>query len=189
MGIFLIGLLIFLGIHSISIVNDPWRNRMVVKIGEWPWKGIYSLVSIVGFILIIWGYGSARYDSVVLYNPPAWLLRFSLILFLPVFPLFLAAYLPGRIKAATDHPMLLSVKIWAVAHLLTNGSLVGVILFGSLFVWAVWDRISLQHRQSRPIPGAPISKNNDIFACVIGLCLYLAFIFWLHELLIGVTPY
>lgn len=189
MGIFLIGLLLFFGIHSISIVNESWRDRIVNKIGEWPWKGVYSLVAILGFILIIWGYGAGRYDSVVLYTSPLWLQQISLLLLLPVFPLLVAAYFPGRIKAVTVHPMLLSTKLWALSHLFMNGSFINVILFGTFFAWAVWDRISLQHRRLRPILGAPASNFNDIIACVIGLGLYLAFVFWLHALFIGVSPF
>lgn len=189
MGIFLIGLLIFLGIHSVSIVNESWRDRMVDRIGEWPWKGLYSLVAIFGLIFIIWGYGIVRHDSVMLYNPPLWLQHISSLLLVPVFPLLLAAYFPGRIKAATHHPMLLSVKLWAVAHLFANGLLADVILFGSFLAWAVWDRISLEHRQTRPIPGVPASNSNDIIVCVIGLGIYLAFVFRLHDLLIGVSPF
>ena len=138
MSIFLIGLFLFLGIHSISIVNDSWRNRMVKRIGEWPWKGIYSLVSIFGFILIVWGYGVTRHDSALVYSPPLWLRHFSLLLLLPACILLVGAYFPGRIKAVTKHPMLLSTKLWAVAHLLSNGSLVNVILFGSFLSWAIW---------------------------------------------------
>ncbi len=189
MSIFLIGLLIFFGIHCISILNEPWRNRMVNKIGEWAWKGIYSLVSVFGFILIVWGYGVTRYDAALLYTPPLWLHQFSLLLLLPVFLLLVAAYIPGRIKTVTKHPMLISTKLWAVAHLLLNGSLVNVLLFSSFLTWAIWDRISLEHRQPRSIPGAPYSSFNDIIACVVGLGLYLAFAFWLHELLIGVPPF
>lgn len=186
MTIFLTGLLVFIGIHSISIISDPWRNLMVGKIGEWPWKGLYSFASIVGFVLIVWGYGIARYDSTQLYNPPLWLQHFSLVLLLPVFPLIVAAYFPGRIKAATKHPMLLATMLWALAHLFANGSLVNVILFCSVLIWAIIDRISLEQRQPRKIPGAPHSSFNDSIACVVGLIVYLAFMFWLHELLIGV---
>ncbi len=181
------GILVFLGVHSISIVNEPWRDRMVSKLGIWSWKGIYSLVSFFGFILIVRGYETVSYDSIVLYTPPLWLQHLSLLLMLPVFPLLVAAYFPGRIKAVTKHPMLLSVKFWSVAHLLASGSLPGVILFFSCLGWAVWDRISLQHRQTRPVPGAPPSPVNDIIACVIGLGLYLAFVLWLHALFIGVS--
>jgi uncharacterized membrane protein len=188
MGLFLTGLLIFLGIHSISIINESWRDRMVNKIGEWPWKGVYSLAAIFGFILMIWGYGAVRYDTVVLYTPPEWQQYISLLLLLPVFPLLIAAYFPGRIKAAATHPMLLATILWAIAHLFINGSLNNVILFGSFLAWAVWDLVSVQHRQPRPIPGAPHSKFNDIIACVLGLGLYFAFVFRLHELLIGISP-
>jgi uncharacterized membrane protein len=189
MSIFLIGLLLFIGIHSISILNEPWRNLMVNKMGEWTWKGFYSIVSIFGFILIIWGYGVTRYDSALLYTPPLWLHHFSSLLLLPVFPLLVAAYFPGRIKDVTKHPMLISTKLWAVAHLCSNGSLVDVMLFGSFLTWAVMDRISIDQRQPRPIPGTPYSAFNDIIAVVVGLVLYLAFAFWLHERLIGVPAF
>ena len=189
MSIFIIGLLLFLGIHSVSIVNDSWRDVMVSKIGEWPWKGLYSLISILGFVFIIWGYGSIRYNTGFFYTPPVWLQYFSLLLLLPVFPLLIATYVPGRIKTATRHPMLLATQLWAAAHLCSNGSIVNVILFSSVLVWAIMDRISMSHRPQRSIPGAPYSSFNDIIACVIGLGLYLAFIFWLHELLIGVPLY
>ncbi len=189
MTIFLLGLLIFLGIHSISIINEPWRDRIVNTMGEWPWKGAYSLVAIFGFVLIVWGYGIARPYSIELYSPPLWLHNISLLLLLPVFPLLVAAYFPGRIKAATSHPMLLSTSLWAVAHLLANGSSTNVILFGSILAWSALDRISVQHRQPRPIPGAPSSKYNDVISLVLGIGLYLAFLFWLHLPLIGVSPF
>jgi uncharacterized membrane protein len=188
MSVFLLGLFIFLGIHCISIVNDSWRNRMVDAIGEWPWKGIYSLVSIFGFVLLVRGYGVARYDAGLLYSPPLWLQHFSLLLFVPVFPLLIAAYFPGRIKTATKHPMLLATILWAGAHLLANGSLVGVVLFGSFLIWAVVDLISVGRRRTRPVPGAPYSHLNDIVAGVAGLGLYCIFLFWLHEILFGVAP-
>ncbi len=188
MGIFLLGLLLFLGIHSVSIVNEPFRDRMVKKIGEWPWKTVYSLVSVFGFILIIWGYEVARDDTVPLYTPPLLLQHLSLFLLLPVFPLLIAAYFPGRIKSATKHPMLLSTMLWAIAHLLTSGTFLDVTLFGSFLAWAVWDRISVEHRRPRPIPGAPSSNYNDIIACVLGIGLYFSFVFRLHAMLFGVSP-
>jgi uncharacterized membrane protein len=189
MSMLIVGLLIFLGVHCVSIINDPWRNRMVEKVGEIVWKGGYSLLSGLGFILIIWGYGIARENSVELYIPPLWLQHFSMLLLVPVFPLLLSAYLPGRIKAAVKHPMLLSIKIWAAAHLLANGSAADLLLFGSFLLWAVWDRISLKKRQLRPVPGMPPAAVNDIIAVVLGLGLYLGFIFGLHEYLIGVGVY
>lgn len=185
--ILLLGLLMFLGIHSVSIVDEPWRDRVVCLLGEWQWKGIYSIVAMCGFILIAWGYGEARYDAVILYTPPVWLRHLALLLLLPVFPLLAAAYFPGRIKTIVKHPMLLSTMLWAASHLLANGSLNGLVLFGSFLIWAIVDRISLQSRPSRPIPGAPPAKVNDIIALVVGLGIYFAFLYHLHALLIGVS--
>jgi uncharacterized membrane protein len=185
MNALLLGLVIFFGAHSVSIVNDPWRNRMAARMGEWPWKGLYALVSIAGFVLIVWGYGLARQDPVVLYTPPAWLHPVAMVLLIPVFPLLLAAYLPGRIQTAARHPMLAATKLWAVAHLLANGMLADVLLFGAFLVWAVLDRISMKQRAQRAIPALPRARANDIIAVIGGLALYAAFVLWLHGALIG----
>ena len=106
MNALVLGLILFFGVHSVSIVNDPWRNRMAASMGEWNWKGLYALISLAGFVLIVWGYGLARQAPVVLYTPPAWLHPVAMVLLIPVFPLLLAAYLPGRIQTAARHPML-----------------------------------------------------------------------------------
>lgn len=188
MSILVAGLVVFFAVHSVSIFNEPWRDTMVAKLGEWPWKGMYSLVAIFGFVLIVWGYGLARVDPVVLYSPPMWLRHVSILILVPVFPLLLATYLPGRIQAATRHPMLVATKLWAVAHLLANGTLADVLLFGSFLVWAVTDRISMKRRTQRRIPGAPPSKVNDGIAALLGLVFYAAFVLWLHTWLIGVSP-
>jgi uncharacterized membrane protein len=188
MSVLIAGLVIFLAVHSVSIFNEPWRDRMVVKLGEWGWKGVYSVVAIIGFLLIVRGYGLARLDPVILYTPPMWLRHVSMLLLIPVFILLLAAYLPGRIQAATRHPMLIAVKLWAVAHLAANGTLADVLLFGSFLAWAVMDRISMKRRLARPVPGAPPSRVNDIMAVLLGLALYAAFVLWLHAWLIGVSP-
>jgi uncharacterized membrane protein len=186
MYILLLGLVIFFGVHSVSIVNDPWRNRMAASLGEWTWKGAYALVAVAGFVLIVWGYGLARQEPVVLYTPPVWLHTVAMVLLVPVFPLLLAAYLPGRIQTAAKHPMLAATKLWAVAHLLANGMLADVLLFGAFLVWAVWDRISMKRRTQRPVPSVPPARANDLIAVVGGLGLYAAFVFWLHGWLIGV---
>jgi uncharacterized membrane protein len=186
--VFIAGLVLFLGAHSISIVAAGWRDRTAARIGEQTWQGIYALVAIAGFALIVWGYGMARQEAVVLYVPPVWLRHLTLLLMVPVFPLLLAAYLPGRIQTATKHPMLAAVKLWAFAHLLANGSLADVVLFGSFLVWAIADRVSMRARQQRPLPAAPPAKSNDLIAVVAGLVLYLVFLFWLHRWLIGVPP-
>ncbi len=183
----LLGLVIFFAVHSVSIINVAWRDRMVAQLGEWSWKGGISLLSIVGFALIVWGYGLARAEPVMLYAPPAWLSHVAMLLLVPVFSLLLAAYLPGRIKTAAKHPMLVATKLWAVAHLLANGMLADVVLFGSFLAWAGLDRISMRHRAQRPIPSAPRAKANDIIAVVGGIALYAAFVFWWHASLIGVA--
>jgi len=188
MALFLIGLVLFLGIHSVAIVAPAWRDAQVAR-NERAWKGIYSVLSIAGFALLIYGYGIARQTPVVLWTPPTAMRHVALLLMLPVFPLFLAAYLPGRIKSATRHPMLLSVKLWATAHLLANGTLVDVILFGAFLVWAVLDRIAVKRRAvPRAIPGAPPSSLNDAIALVGGLAIYGVFLAWGHRWLIGVSP-
>jgi uncharacterized membrane protein len=184
----IIGLVLFLGAHSVEIFSTTFRANAIARMGERPWKGLYTLISIIGFILIIWGYGQARQDPVLLYAPPVWMRHLSALIMVPVFPLILAAYLPGRIKAALKHPMLAGVKFWALAHLLANGMLADVLLFGSFLAWAVADRISFKRRVVRPIQTAPPSKMNDVIAVVAGLAIYVAFVLWLHTWMIGVSP-
>ena len=189
MGLFIAGLVIFLGIHSVGILAPAWREAQIAQRGEKAWKGLYTVISLVGFALLIYGYGLARQAPALLYTPPAVLRHIALLLMVPVFPLLFAAYLPGRIKTAAKHPMLLAVKIWATAHLLANGSLVDVLLFGSFLVWAVADRIAAKRRPvPRVVPGAPPSAFNDAIALVGGLALYAAFLMGVHLWLIGVSP-
>ena len=188
MEMLVIGLVLFLGIHTVSIVAPQWRDGQVARLGEGPWKGIYSVVSAIGFALLIYGYGAARQNPVVLYTPPTALRHLALLLMLPVFPLLVAAYVPGRIKAMAKHPMLLATKFWALAHLLANGTLADVLLFGGFLAWAVADRISVKRRPARPIPGAPPRPYNDVIVVVIGLALYAMFVMGAHRWLFGVSP-
>jgi len=188
MGLLILGLVIFLGAHSVGMAAPAWRERMIERLGEIPWKGVYSVVSLVGLVLIVWGYGMARVEPVGIWAPPTWLRHVALLLMLPVFPLLLAAYLPGRIQTAAKHPMLAAVKLWAFAHLLANGNLADLMLFGSFLAWAVADRISLKTRTPPSVPGAPPGRANDLIALVGGLALYGAFIGGLHAWLIGVSP-
>lgn len=185
----LAGMVVFLGVHSVSIVAPAWRDRMVAAIGAGPWKGLYSILSLVGFLLLIGGYAAARLEPVVLYVPPAGLRHVAALLMLPVFPLLLAAYLPGRIKSTTKHPMLVAVKAWALAHLLANGMLADLVLFGGFLAWAVADRISLKRRAPRPAPGAPPSRANDLIAVVGGLAIYAGMVAFLHQRWFGVAPF
>ena len=187
MSMLILGLILFLGVHSVSIVSDDWRDRMVAKLGVVPFKAVYGLISIAGLVLIVQGYSAARMDPIWLWQPPAFLRHVSTLLMLPVFPALLAAYLPGRISQTLKHPMLVAVKAWAVAHLLVNGALAALLLFGSFLAWAVVDRISMKHREARSLPLIKERPANDIIAIVGGLALYLAFVFWLHLYLFGVA--
>ena len=182
-----LGLALFLGVHSISIVAPAWRDRTAARLGN-AWQGLYSLVTIAGLVLIIWGYGIARQKPMMLYTPPTWTHYVTAVLMLPVFPLFLAAYFPGRIKSALQHPMLISVMLWALAHFIASGMLANVVLFGGFLAWAVADRISYAWRTQRPIPTAPPSRLNDGISIVAGLVVYVVFILWLHARWIGVQP-
>jgi uncharacterized membrane protein len=191
MLVLVLGLVIFLGVHSVSIVAPGWRTATVARLGERPWKGLYSVASAVGLVLIVVGYGMARREPVVLYAPPAGMRHAALLLMLPVFPLLFAAYLPGRIRNAAKHPFLLAVKLWAVAHLLANGMLADVLLFGGFLVWAVADRISVKRRpvvDAHEVPAAPPRAFNDAIAVVGGLLVYVVFIFSAHRWLTGVSP-
>jgi uncharacterized membrane protein len=187
MSLLIIGLILFLGIHSIRIVAEPLRQSLVDRMGLLPFKAVYAVVSIVGLVLIVQGYAAARLDPVVLYQPPAFLRHLTMLLMLIVFPALLAAYLPGRIQSTLKHPMLVAVKAWALSHLLVNGTLADVLLFGGFLLWAVADRISVKRRaDSRPFVQLPATGLNDVIVVVGGLGLYLAFVFWLHMILIGV---
>ena len=188
MTFLILGLVLFLGVHSVSIVAPAWRDRQVAQ-RELAYKGIYSLASLAGLMLLGHGYGLARLSPVILYTPPAGLRHLTLLLMVPVFPLFISTYMPGRISAAVKHPTLLAVKIWATAHLLANGTLHDVVLFGAFLAWAVADRIAAKRRAvPHKIPGAPPSGRNDVIAVVLGLALYVAFVWRLHLWLIGVSP-
>ncbi len=184
----IVGLLLFLGAHSVSVVADAWRNAMVERLGEGAWKGVYSLVSAAGLGLIVYGYSVARGSPAVLYVPPPGLRHLSFLVMLPVFPLLLAAYLPGRIKSATRHPMLLATLLWGVAHLLVNGMAADVALFGGVALWALFDLLSFTRRTPRPLQTAPAGPFNDVFAVVGGLVTYAVILMWAHRALIGVSP-
>ena len=188
MTLLIVGLVLFFGIHSVSIFAEPQRERLRAKLGDGAWKGLYSIISLVGLVLLIYGYGEARLQPQVLYVPPPWLRHLAMLLLIPVFILLLATYLPGRIKTAVKHPTFTSIKLWAFAHLLANGMLADVLLFGAFLAWAVAGRISMKRRSDRALPGAPPSAINDVIAIVGGLALYVAFAFWAHAWLIGVAP-
>jgi len=187
MALLVAGLVVFLGIHSVAIFAPDLRTRARARWGEGTWKAGHGLISLIGFALLVYGFGVARQSPVILYLPPHWMRHVTFVLMLPVFPLMLAAYLPGRIRAAAKHPMLAAVKFWAFGHLLANGMLADVLLFGGFLAWAVVDRISLK-RRPQTIKTAPQGRFNDAVAVVLGLALYALFIGWAHLRLFGVSP-
>lgn len=190
MLILILGLAVFLGVHSVRIVAPGFRERQVAARGEGVWKGLVSAASLIGLVLIVWGYGLTRFDPIVIWQPPIWTRHLATLLMVPVFVMLAAAYLPGRIKATLKHPMLVGVKLWAVAHLLANGTLADIVLFGSVLAWAVADRISVKHRDAQPpLAVARAGWTNDAVAVALGLGLYLLFVFYLHRVLFGVAPF
>ena len=147
MTLLVLGLAVFLGVHSVRIAADDWRSARIAAMGEARWKLAYSVMALVGLVLIVYGYGQARQATVLLYAPPIWMRHVAALLTLPAFMLIAAAYVNGtRIKARVGHPMILGVKLWAVAHLLANGTAADVVLFGAFLVWAVLDYVAARRR-------------------------------------------
>ena len=185
MTILIAGLVIFLGVHTLTTLREP-RAALIGRIGEGPYKVLYSLVSAVGLILIVWGFGHYRAAGYVpVWEPPIALRHMTLLLMWFSFVALVATYVPaGKIKGMLRHPMLVAVKIWALAHLLANGDLGSLVLFGTFLAWAVYDRIAVKRRGD---PGAPRSAvtAGDAIAIVAGTVAYVA-MFWLHPWLIGV---
>lgn len=186
-----VGLLIFLGTHSVRIFAEDWRTRQIARLGEGKWKGLYSVVSAVGLGLIVWGFGLARSEPTFLWTAPLWTRHVAALLTVPAFILVAAAYVPGnRIKARLGHPMVAGVKVWAFAHLLANGTLAGVVLFGAFLAWAVADFTSARRRDRRAGTVYPSgSLVRDAVAAIVGLVAWAVFAFFLHGWLIGVRPF
>ena len=187
-----LGLVLFLGIHSVRIVADELRSRFIADRGLNAWKGVYSAISIIGFVLICIGFGQARQQAVVLWSPPRWTHDVAALLTLLAFILITAAYVPGNgIKARVKDPMILGVKCWAAGHLLANGTLADVVLFGSFLAWAVLDfRAARQRRRAGGEPPlAPGKTSRTAIAVVVGVLVWMLFAFHLHLWLIGVAPF
>ena len=185
-----LGLLLFLGVHSVRIVAEGWRTQAIARLGAQRWKGLYSLASLAGLGLIIWGFGLARAQPVQLWSPPVALRHLALLLTLVAFVLLAAAYVPGNgIKARLHHPMVLAVKVWALAHLLANGNLAHVLLFGTFLVWAALNFSAARKRDRLAAtvvePGRPMATAMTVLAGVVA---WLLFAFWLHGWLIGIRP-
>jgi Predicted membrane protein len=187
----LAGLVLFLGVHSTRIVAEGWRSDMVARIGEKPWKGVYSLLSIAGFVLLVWGYGMARQDPVVLWGaPPVAMRHVAALLTLLAFVLVAAAYVPGnQLQARLHHPMMLGVKLWALAHLLANNTLADVVLFGAFLAWAVLAFRAARRRDTQAGRVYPAGRpGRTVAAVAAGAVAWAVFAFWLHGAWIGVRP-
>lgn len=190
MPILILGLVIFLGAHSVRIFADGWRTRMVRRIGVAPWKAVYALVSLIGFVLLVYGFGQARHAPVLLYAPPLALKHLNALFTLVAFVLFFASHAPpNHFRAWLHHPMAAGAGVWAAGHLMATGFLHDVVLFGAFLVWAVADFIASRRRDRvEGVRYAAGTARGDIGAVVIGVVVWALFAFWLHRLLIGVNP-
>lgn len=191
MTILILGLVLFLGVHSARIVAEWPRQALIAKHGADAWKGLYALASLVGFGLLVWGYGLARQQPVALWAPPPAMRHLAALLTLPAFILLAAAYVPGNgLKARLHHPMMLGVKAWALAHLLANHTLADLLLFGGFLAWSVAAFIAARRRdraQGTTYPPGRIDRT--ILAVVVGTAAWAGFAFWLHAWWIGVRPF
>jgi uncharacterized membrane protein len=190
MQLLILGLVIFLGAHSIRMFADDWRRRQIARLGEGPWKVLFALVSLIGLAIIIVGFGVARMNPVVLYTPPEALRHLNSLFTLIAFVLVAAAYVPrNHIKQKIGHPMLAGVKIWALGHLLATGMLHDVVLFGAFLIWAIFDFITSRRRDR--LAGTIYSagtRAGDLRTIAAALAAWAIFAFWLHQILIGVNP-
>jgi uncharacterized membrane protein len=190
MGVLVIGLVLFLGAHVFVTMRAP-RAAVIARIGEWPYKGLMGLVSLVGLILIGYGFGEYRASgSIDVWSPPRWTFYLTQILMWPASICVVAAYARGNIWVTLKHPMLVGVKTWAVAHLVSNGDLGSIVLFGSFLAWAVYDRITLKRRTDPGAPPIPVGGHrNDVIALVLGTILYLALGLVFHPIVVGVPVF
>ena len=188
MTLLIIGLLLFLGVHSVRIVAKDFRSAQIARIGPVAWKGLFAVASLVGFGLLVWGYGIARQQPVVLWPSPAWLRPAAALLMLVSFVFLAATYVPGNgIKARLQHPMVLGVKVWALAHLLANNTLADLILFGSFLIWAVFSfRAAKARDRAAGTSRAAGSAARTVITVVVGAAAWAAFALLAHRPLIGV---
>ena len=190
MPVLILGLLIFLGMHSLRVFANDWRSRQIARLGEKRWKGLFALVSIIGFVLICWGFGLARQHPVLLYVPPLALRHLNALFTLIAFVLFFAARVPrNHLEAKLHHPQVLAVKVWAVGHLLATGMLHDVVLFGAFLLWAiVLFAVSRRRDRATGTVYPPGSVQGDVLTLVLGIVVWAVFALWLHLWLIGVNP-
>jgi uncharacterized membrane protein len=185
--VMILGLVLFLGVHTLT-TQRALRARLIASWGEAGYKIGYALVALLGLALIVWGFADYRATGWIdVWHPPKAFKHIAVALMLPAVILVVASYLRGRIYTALKHPMLAGVKLWAAAHLLANGDLGSIILFGSFLAWAVFDRVSLKHRSDIGAPPIPVGGvGNDLIAVAVGVVAYLALAFVFHPVVIGV---
>jgi uncharacterized membrane protein len=190
LALLVVGLVLFLGGHAFVALRDH-RASLIAHLGEGPYKVLFSLVSLAGLVLIAVGFARYRATGAIdVWFPPTWTRHLALLLMWPASILAVAAYIPGRIKVAAKHPLLAAVKLWAAAHLIANGDLGSIILFGSVLGWAVFDRISLKYRTDPGAPPIPIGGLiNDVLAVFVGTIVYFALAFVFHPVFIGVPVF
>jgi len=188
--VMLLGLVLFLGVHTLTTQREM-RAQVIADSGEGGYKIGYTLVSLLGFVLIVWGFAHYRAAGMwEIWTPPTAFKHLAVALMLPAVILVVASYIRGRIYTTLKHPMLTGIKLWAAAHLLANGDLGSIILFGSFLGWAVFDRISLKHRADSGAPPIPVGgPSNDLIAVAVGLVAYLALGFAFHPVVIGVPVF
>lgn len=186
-----LGLVLFLGVHSVRVFAEDWRRGVIVRRGEKAYKGVYTLLSIAGIVLLVWGFGQARQNPVMLWPPQAWARHLALLLVPVSFILIAAAYVPrNHIRAKLHHPMVLGVKLWAFAHLLANNTLHEVVFFGAFLVWAVLAfRAGRARDRAAGTVYAPGTAKGTVIAVVAGLVFAAVFALWLHQPVTGVRPY
>ena len=191
MALLILGLVLFLGVHSVRVFAEGARTRFIAQRGKNAWKGMYSVLSILGFVLLIYGYGLARQQPVVLWTPPTWTRHLAALLTLPAFVLLVAAYVPGNgIKARVHHPMVLGVKVWALAHLFVGRTLAAEIVFAAFLVWAVLSFRAARARDraaGRVYPPGRVVPT--VVTVVVGVAAWIGFALWGHAALIGVRPF
>ena len=191
MALLILGLVLFLGVHSVRVFAEGTRTRFIAQRGENAWKGLYAALSIGGFVLLIWGYGLARQAPVVLWAPPTWLRHLAALLTLPAFVLLVASYVPGNaIKARMHHPMVLGVKVWALAHLFVGRTLAAELVFAAFLLWAVLSfRAARARDRAAGRVYAPGRAVPTVVTVVVGVAAWAGFAMWGHAALIGVRPF
>lgn len=190
LALLIVGLAVFIGAH-VFVTRRAQRAKLVVRLGEGPYKGLFSLVSFIGLAILVYGFAEYRAEGPIpVWNPPTWTRHVTVALVWPAIICATAAYIRGDIYRKLKHPLLVGVKLWAVAHLISNGDLGGIILFGSILAWAVFDRITLKRRSDPGAPPIPSGgRLNDVIAVVVGTVLYLVLGFWFHPYVLGLTVF